>query len=59
MLRLLSIFVIFAISVACTQPDNKDKDTEKSTDSKEISDKKPGLDKTVVAKSTMYQFINM
>ena len=50
MLKLLSIFVIFTISVACTQPDNKDKDTEKATDSKEISDKKSGLDKTVVAK---------
>ena len=50
MLRLLSILTIFAISVSCTQPDNKDKDTEKATDSKQISEQKAELDKTVVAK---------
>jgi hypothetical protein len=50
MLKLLSILVIFSISVSCTQPDIKDKDTEKATDSKQISEQKSELDKTVVAK---------
>ncbi len=50
MLRLLSLLIIFTVTISCTQPADKEKDTEKAADSKEISEKNPGLDKTVVAK---------
>jgi len=50
MYRLLSLLIVFTVAVSCTQPDNKDKNTEQITDSKQISQKAPERDKTVVAK---------
>ena len=50
MFRLLSLLMIFTVTLSCTQPVDKEKDTEKAEDSKEISEKTTGLDKTVVAK---------
>ena len=50
MYRLLSLLIVFTVAVSCTQPDNKDKNTEETTESKQISQKAPERDKTVVAK---------
>lgn len=50
MYRLLSLLIIFTFVVSCSQPDNKDKNTEEKTDSKEISEKPAEVEKTVVAK---------
>jgi len=50
MYRLLSLLIVFTVAVSCTQPDNKDKNTEQITESKQISQKAPERDKTVVAK---------
>ena len=43
MLRLLSLLIIFTITLSCTQPVDKEKNTEKAEDSKEISEKKQAL----------------
>jgi len=50
MYRLLSLMIIFTVAVSCTQPDNKDKNTEETPETKEISEKPPEIEKTVVAK---------
>ena len=50
MFRLLSMMIILTVAVSCTQPVDKEKNTEKETDSKEIAENTSGLDKTVVAK---------
>ncbi len=50
MYRLLSIMIIFAVAISCSQPDNKDKNTKETTETKEISDKPAVVEKTVVAK---------
>ncbi len=50
MYRLLSLLIVFTVAVSCTQPGNKDKNTEETTESKQISQKAPERDKTVVAK---------
>ena len=50
MYKLLSLLIIFSFVVSCTQPDNKDKNTEEITETKQVSEKAPGRDETVVAK---------
>ena len=50
MYRLLSLLIVFTVAVSCTQPGNKDKNTEETTESKQVSQIAPERDKTVVAK---------